>query len=278
MLHQLQSARFRCGQRGFSIVELSIAMLIAIFLLGGLVTLVIGTRRTSSTQTAVNQLQDNERIAMTLITNIVQQAGYFPYPTAPENQSLSSFIAEAPLGGVTLPAAQALADQYNAAAPGDAFAVRFFVPQPDPNKTIIDCAGQSNIATSTNFSFTNVFLVAQDANGTWWLQCQTRTDNNGTLGTALTVNLIPNVTQISVLYGVGSSTAGDDNSVVQYLNAGQMNSTNWANVTALRITLTFLLPVYGTTGGQMTNCATTTPCSTTFTRVIPIMSRAGVDT
>jgi type IV pilus assembly protein PilW len=272
MLRQLQSTRVRCGQRGFSIVELSIAMLIAIFLLGGLVTLVIGTRRTSSTQTAVNQLQDNQRIAMTLINNIVQQAGYFPYPTPPESQSLSSFIAEPTLAGVSLPGGQALSDLYNAAAPGDALAVRFFAPQPDPNKTIIDCAGQSNIATSTNFSFTNVFLVAQ-VNGTWWLQCQTRTDNNGTLGTVLTVNLIPNVTNISVLYGVGSSTAGDDNSVVQYLNAGQMSASNWLNVTAVKVSLTFQLPVYGTTGGQMSTTQTTV-----FTRVIPIMSRAGVDT
>jgi type IV pilus assembly protein PilW len=272
MLRQLQSAKVRCGQRGFSIVELSIAMLIAIFLLGGLVTLVIGTRRTSSTQTAVNQLQDNERIAMTLITNIVQQGGYFPYPTAPQNQSLGSFIAEPTLAGVNLPGGQPLSGLYNAAAPGDAFAVRFFTPFPDTDKTIIDCAGQSNIATSFNFSFTNVFLVAQDANGTWWLQCQTRTDNNGTFGTVLTVNLIPNVTQMSVLYGVGSSTAGDDNSVVQYLNASQMTATNWANVTAMKVTLTFLVPAYGTTGGQMSTQ------TTFFTRVIPIMSRAGVVT
>jgi type IV pilus assembly protein PilW len=272
MLRQLQSARIRCGQRGFSIVELSIAMLIAIFLLGGLVTLVIGTRRTSSTQTAVNQLQDNQRIAMTLITNIVQEAGYFPYPTPPESQNLSSFIAEPTLAGVSLPGGQALSDLYNAVAPGDALAVRFFAPQPDPNKTIIDCAGQSNIATSTNFSFTNVFLVAQAANGTWWLQCQTRTDNNGTLSAVLTVNLIPNVTNMSVLYGVGSSTGGDDTSVVQYLNAGQMTASNWLNVTALKVTLTFLVPAYGTTGGQMSTQ------TTFFTRVIPIMSRAGVDT
>jgi type IV pilus assembly protein PilW len=271
MLRQLHSARVRFGQRGFSIVELSIAMLIAIFLLGGLVTLVIGTRRTSSTQTAVNELQDNERIAMTLITNIVQQAGYFPYPTPPQSQSLSSFAAEANLGGVTLPGGQVLADQYNAGAPGDAFAVRFFAPALDTLKTVIDCSGQSNTTASTNYSFSNVFLVAQ-VNGTWWLQCQSRVNNNGTLGTVLTVNLIPNVTNISVLYGVGSSTAGDDNSVVQYLNGGQMSATNWLNVTAVKVTLTFLVPAYGTTGGQMSTQ------TTFFTRVIPIMSRTGVNT
>jgi hypothetical protein len=41
----------------------------------------------------------------------------------------------------------------------------------------------------------------------------------------------------------------------------------------VKVTLTFLQPAYGTTGGQMSTTATTD-----LTRVIPIMSRSGVDT
>ena len=100
------SARWRLnGQRGFSLVELMIAMLIALFLLGGLITLVMGTRQTNSTQSQLSQLQDNERIAMTLIGNVVQKAGYFPNPTT---QTLSSFNAET-LSTVSMASAQVLA-------------------------------------------------------------------------------------------------------------------------------------------------------------------------
>ena len=53
-------------------------------------TLVMGTRRTSATQSALSQLQDNQRIAMTLITNIVQKAGYFADPVT---QQLEHFSA-----------------------------------------------------------------------------------------------------------------------------------------------------------------------------------------
>ncbi len=59
----------------------------------------MGTRRTNATQGALSQLQDNERIAMTLINNVVQKAGYFPDPV---NQSLATtFVAET-IGGVSM--------------------------------------------------------------------------------------------------------------------------------------------------------------------------------
>jgi type IV pilus assembly protein PilW len=265
MLRTSRPLMIRSGQRGFSMVELSIAVLLAVFLLGGLVTLLMGTRRTNGTQTAISQLQDNERIAMTLMTNTVQKAGYFPDP---RNQQLSTFIGENPLAGVTLPAGQIVGGSYNAAAPGDRLLVRFYAPPNDTFNSIIDCAGQSNATASSTVWYTNAFRV-KVIGTTSWLVCETRTSNTGA---TLTVNLIPNVTKMSVLYGVGSATAGDDFSVVQWLNAGQMSAVNWVNVSDVKVTLTFLVPAYGTTGGQMS--ATTS----TFTRVIPIMSRAGVDT
>jgi type IV pilus assembly protein PilW len=213
----------------------------------------------------VSQLQDNQRIAMTLITNIVQKAGYFPYPTT---QSLStSFVAEPALAGYALPSGQALGG-----ATGDTLLVRFFAPANDTaaNPVIMNCAGQSNSSGSTNVWYTNAFQIGT-VNGTSWLQCLVRTSGAGNI---LTINLIPNVTLLSVLYGVSSSTGGDDYSVVQYLNAAQVSATgNWLNVTAVKVSLTFQLPVYGTTGGQMSTTQTTI-----FTRVIPVMSRAGVDT
>jgi type IV pilus assembly protein PilW len=258
------------GQRGFSLVELSIAILIALFLLGGLVTLLMGTRRTNATQGSLSQLQDNERIAMTLITNIVQKAGYFANPVT---QQLSSFVAETAPGGVALGVGQVLGGTYSAAAPGDTLVVRFYTPATDPYNAVINCAGQSNTAPSSapvsTLWYTNVFQVGT-VNNTKWLQCQVR--SSGT-GTALVVNLIPNVTNISVLYGVSSSSAGDDYSIIEYMNATQVSgSNNWANVTAVKVTLTFLVPQYGSTGGQMTTS------TQTFQRVIPVMSRAGVNT
>ena len=271
MLRASHSANIRRGQRGFTLIELSIAVLIALFLLGGLVTLVIGTRRSSSTQTAVSQLQDNERIAMTMITNIVQKGGYFSDPV---NQDLNSFLLDTTLSGVSLPLGQPLSGISNGAA-GDTLAVRFFAPNSDPNSSVIDCSGQSNTAGNANVAYTNIFTVAKDASGTSWLECVSRTKTGTSYGTTYTIKMIPNVTKMTVLYGIGSALTGHDYSVVQYLTTTQMNATAgaWGNLTAVQVTLTFQLPVLGTTGGQMSTTQTTT-----FQRVIPIMSRAGVNT
>jgi type IV pilus assembly protein PilW len=261
MPRTFKSGARRFGQRGFSLIELSIAVLIALFLLGGLVTLVQGFRRANGTQTALSQLQDNERIAMTLITNVVQKAGYFPNPVL---QQLSSFTAET-LDGVSVASRQAIGGLDNAA--GDTLLVRFYAPASDTNDAIINCAGQSNATASTTVWYTNVFTIGT-VNGTKWLQCQVRTSGAGTV---LTVNLIPNVSNIQVQYGVSLNNGSDDYSVVQYLTASQMSAANWLNVGTVKVILTFLVPQYGTTGGQM---STTTA---TFQRVIPVMSRAGVE-
>ena len=45
-------------QRGFTLIELMIALLIGLFLLGGLMTLVQDNRRSFSTQNQLSQLQD----------------------------------------------------------------------------------------------------------------------------------------------------------------------------------------------------------------------------
>jgi len=279
MLRIFKSRRCLRSERGYSLVELLIALLIALFLLGGLITVVMGTRQSNGTQSALSQLQDNERIAMTLITNVVQKSGYFPYPWTGGLQ-LSSFVDET-FTGVHLAPSQVVGGNYNAVAPGDTFAVRFMAPFADSTDQIINCAGQSNAlpypGNPVAFEYFNVFQVAT-VNGTPWLQCVVQSNNNGTVGGVVTVNLIPNVTNISVLYGVGSNLAGTlgDYSVVQYLNASQMSPTNWQNVTSVKVTLTFLLPQYGTVGGQMMTIGSPNS-TTTFQRVIPIMSRAGVN-
>ena len=56
------------AQRGFTLVEVMVALLIGLFLLGGLLRLVQDNRRTFASQNQLSQLQDAERIAMTMIT------------------------------------------------------------------------------------------------------------------------------------------------------------------------------------------------------------------
>src|ERR1700680_1633666 len=75
-------ARAMHRQQGYTLVELMIALLIGLFLLGGLMTIVQDNRRSFSSQNQLAQLQDSERLAMTIMTDVIQSAGYFPDPTS----------------------------------------------------------------------------------------------------------------------------------------------------------------------------------------------------
>jgi hypothetical protein len=66
-----------------------VAILIGLFLTGGLLTLVVAMKRTSTNQSGLSQLQDNERMAMQLVTDVVKSTGYYPSPLT--NSAASQF-------------------------------------------------------------------------------------------------------------------------------------------------------------------------------------------
>ncbi len=77
----------RSEQDGFTLIELMIALLIGLFLAGGLLVLVQDNRRVFGNQNQLAQLQDSERLALSMMTDVIQMAGYFPDPTSNSAQS-----------------------------------------------------------------------------------------------------------------------------------------------------------------------------------------------
>src|ERR1700722_10704503 len=102
----LSSNRHRAQrQGGFTMVEIMVALLIGLFLMGGLMTLLQNNRKAFSSQSLLGQLQDSERLAMTMMTGVIQQSGFFPDPTLnPPASALplaGSFAAGQGLTGTT---------------------------------------------------------------------------------------------------------------------------------------------------------------------------------
>ena len=241
----------RC-QSGYTLVELLVAMAIAVFLLAGLFTIVQGTRTTFGNQNQLAQLQDNERLAMTLITDVVQTAGYFPDPT--NNTAAGSL----PPVGTTFQAGQAISGQRNAAAPEDSITVRYTT---GPNDGIINCTGNSN-TTAAPVQYMNAFSITNTGpNNSPQLVC--------TLSANAPVALVNGVQNLQIWYGVKRDFTVDNNSVDTYLRADQMTPADWGNLTAVRVILSFSNPLFGQPGQ---------PQTIQFERVIDIMNRAGVKT
>lgn len=230
------------AQHGYTLIEIMIALVIALFLLDGVLTILQNNKRVFSTQNQLAQLEDSQRLVMTLIGDVIETAGYFPDPTTNTSAALT---ATAPFA-----AGQAIAGTYNAAAPGDTIRARYVTASGDG---ILNCSGSSN-TSGANQIYVNVFRV---------IGGQLACTMNGT-----EYRLVDGVQNFSVLYGVKTDFTVDDNTVDTYLNASQMTAANWSNVITVTVTLTFTNPIYVAGSGQ--------PQTITFQRVVGVMGRAGI--
>jgi type IV pilus assembly protein PilW len=251
----LKTPRALRSQVGFTLVELMVTVAIALFLLGGLLTIVQNVRNTQTNQQLLAMLQDQQRFAMTVLGDVVQSGGYYPDPL---NETPPQALPAQ--GG--FPAGQAFIGTH-AAGVTDTLGVRYKTAL---NDGIILCNGSTNTAFATN-SYQNLFRVVQPAgNVPGQLQCSL--DGGATYQT-----LVTGVIGLTVYYGVKRQVSNDYN-VDTYVTADQMvvagpNGNDWANISAVRIVLTFTNPMAGQPGQQPT---------ITFDRVVEVMARAGVHT
>jgi type IV pilus assembly protein PilW len=251
-------------QGGFTLVELAVAMAIALFLLAGLATIMDSNRRTYRNQTALAQLQDSQRLAMTMLNDIVREAGYFPDPTS--NTAASTLLAGTlgsgtPVAG-SVQNTQSIAGSYQAANPGDAISVRYATVLGDG---ILLCDGTSSTVAAVT-TYVNTFSV--DSSGQ--LVCQI----SKALGAAGTPRpLVSGISRLNILYGVKRNFGSSDNNVDTYVRADQMTTTDWVNVSSVKITIVFVNPLATTAGGARVPGQ---PATITFLRVVAIMNRTGI--
>jgi len=240
-MHSTRHVPFR--QRGLTLIEMAIAMTLAMFLLVGVSTIVGSTRATSGAQNQMAQLQDNERMAMTLMTDVIEAAGYYPDP---RSYGLTDFPAAGTL------AAQQFLSGTTATGVPDTITVRY---ETIPNDGVINCLGSSN-SSGGALVYTNTFSV----NAQGQLQCQV----NG----AAAVPLVGGIQTLTMLYGVTTSPAAPSQTCTDsYLTAAQVTAGNyWNNVCSVRVTLVF------------TNTINPASGPITFSRVIAVMRTAGSNT
>ena len=255
------SRRFDARLRGYSLIELMIALLIALFLLAGLVNVVGGTRLASTNQTSLAQLQDEERLAMSMINDVVQTAGYFD--TSSNWSPITAFPSPITTSGTpasaTLAVGQIIGGAHISLTTPDTLAVRYATTGTDG---ILNCNGSTNTTATiyTNFLFINTAATPNQ------LECSI----DGTAADA--VSLVPNVVNMQVWYGVSTAVAANSGvtNTDTYMTADEVTASgNWAGVASVRVTLTFNNPLYGQPGQAQ---------YAYFTRVIALQARTGSNT
>jgi len=254
-MSRLQRQRRRSAgrsARGFTFVEIMIAIALGLFLIGGLLTLVQAMRRTATNQSGLSQLQDNERMAMQLITDVVQSTGYFTNPVI--NTAAGEFPAFT-YGPAVFSSGQALVG--NVGAP-DTITTRYETAGTNVGDNAINCTGNSSSLPAqwvNQITVTNNYLTC-----TLWV--------NGAAQPF--VALVPGITNMTVLYGVQTGQGAASNSADTYLDAAGVTAGNyWSAVKSVQVTLTFINPM-ATQPGQLPTVQ--------FMRTIDVMNKTGVVT
>ncbi len=240
----VHSSRALHDERGFTLIEILIALLIGLFLLGALLTIVQANRTVFGNQNKLAQLQDGERMALTVMADVIQSAGYFPDPTS--FTLTTTLTAIAPFG-----VGESVNGIYSAAPPGDQISVRYMTAGGDG---ILNCSGQSNPIGGPNTLYVNTFQV---------LNGQLVCTMNGTQ-----YNLVNGVTNLSVFYGVKANAGAIGNNVDTYMNATQVTAAGlWGSVISALVQLTFTNPMYVANQGQ--------PQTISIQRVVGVMNQTG---
>lgn len=222
------------SQRGISLIELMVALTIALFLLLGVGVMFISMRHTFIDRQALSALQNNERVAMTILAANIQGAGYYPSSIPPASPATPpAWTVGQPLSGTA-----------GGTSP-DTLSTSFISPA--TGSTNNQGCSATPVASTT---YTDVFSIGA-ATSTYpnTLIC---TEN----GTA--IPLITGVTGMSVLYGIDPTGLG----LSEYVDASGV--TNWANVKSVGITLVFSNPLASEPGQ---------PATVSVTRVATYMNR-----
>lgn len=216
----MRKAFKKSAQRGFSILEVMIAITISLILLAGVLQIFLNAKGSHNLEIGFNQLQDNGRFMDEYLMRNVRLAGYRTPPVSSSNfTALNSIFT----GGTAYVSAT------NGGGPNgsDTLTIRFQGSgngAGTPDGTIIDCLGS---AADANTMVTNTFSITNNNE----LQCQAINANAATPND--TQVLISGVENFKVLLG---EDLDGDNTADRYV-PGNYAFLNLDRVVSVRVSL-----------------------------------------
>lgn len=215
------------SQRGFSIIELMVAIVISMLLTAAVALLYTSSRASSRNQDDLSRVVESGRSAMYILTRSVRQGGYLADPTSWVDSATIFPNGTRPIQGTegVAGANDTLTVSYQGSGPSAGNA----------DNRIVDCLGNPVPFPTVSYPATpatikvDVFSIANDpANGNEpTLFCD---DGSGTNRVAL----VAGIESMQILYGEDTNNPRDTNAN-RYVAASSV--TNWPNVVSARISL-----------------------------------------
>lgn len=207
------------GQRGFSLVELMVALVVSLLLLAGVIQVYLSSKQAYRVQDNIARIQENGRLAIAFVSRYLRLAGYRPYLQISADQTFPSVGGSCPSPPTspttTTNVIWGCDDTWNGNS--DTVTINF-----QSDGTMSDCLGNPvpNLAVTQN-----TFQVSATGD----LQCASSTTNQ-------TQPLVEGVQDMQITYGVNVNNSNYPPAASQYMTAADVTAANaWRNVVSVRI-------------------------------------------
>ena len=241
-------------QRGFSLIELMVALGIGLFIMASVLTIYAAASRTSRTSEMESQMNEDGLIALNIIQQQIRMAGYSNFENAATTDN-ANFTGAGVIGcsaaafypnASVQPALSSLGSTACGVASGlgDGIIIRYeadlrnTVPTagatPVPTNCLMNgAATATNSVGATYYLPENRYFVASSTTTPLALFCAA----GGQIQPVL-----DNVEKMVLLYGISATTEAADTQVVTYLNASDLNTafsgesmdTRWKRVLSVK--------------------------------------------
>lgn len=231
-------------QRGMSLIELMIAMVISLVLVGGVGTVYISSKRNYQARDQLSMMDENARVALNALSKHLEHAGYatpaklpigdyFIKPGDVSGSTLANGVCADGVSNISSPSSlrdTADNDADSATAYGDTTGIAFIAD----NDLFLDCANtggngrwpgcRADTASSAQGALAYNSFFIDVTNGVPNLNCAS---------SRLTARtpLAPGVENIQFMYGVDANA---DGTVDKYVNASNVGASEWQRIISIK--------------------------------------------
>lgn len=187
-------------ERGFTLIELMIAMLLGLILIGGAISVFISTKQGYRLQNGLTLTQATGRATLEFLSREIRMAGY------PQMDSINAIVQTSTANG--------------SGTSSDDFTVLY--------QSATDCLNNATpVYTNGKQYAKNMFFILNNA-----LVCRTLAEDGSTIAQSAIVQGVENM---QLLYGEDNVASDGITNATRYVTAG--NVTNWNNVVSMRIAI-----------------------------------------
>jgi len=215
--------KFHRKHSGFTLVELMIAMVLGLFILVGIMQISISSKKTYQVANYSAVLQEDLRTVTNEVSRIVRMAGY---KTSPWISTTNSFQIDATFeedgqvligtDGATNSDSDSISLRFQGSGDGAG----------NPDGDVVDCVG--NALDANDITTIKLEIIKERR----MLRC---TSINETQGDEQSVDLVENIENMQLLYGIDTD---NDLYANEYITATAVtNRALWVNVVSMRLAL-----------------------------------------